>query len=209
MNKKKKMANVWNDGVVQLRLRQCKSSTALMNRIIDLMQAQEESISVLLTRPQRPQTMEMDITGYDVTHMGERMRDVRRMETIADRIHNAIRNSIYNERTRAQTTQTRGLSDTQISNCTRTTLYSNIVSPVNRECPITQEPFEDEDTVMQIDSCGHIFKKESLLLWFSSGTCCPLCRVDLRRQRARDEDPDSRETFEVHIQGTRNEILPL
>lgn len=195
------MANVLNDGVLQLRLRQCQSSTALMNRIIDLMQAQEESISVLLTRPHRPQTMEMDTTDYDVRHI--------RLMTMADRVHNALRNSIYHERTRARTTQTRGLSDTQISNCTRTTLYSNIVSPVNRECPITQEPFEDEDSVMQIDSCGHIFKKESLLMWFSSGTCCPLCRVDLRRQLARDEDPDSRETFEVHIQGTRNEILPL
>ena len=36
-----------------------------------------------------------------------------------------------------------------------------------------------------------------------------LCRVDLHRPRSRNVDPDSSDTFEVHIHGTQSATLPL
>lgn len=72
-----------------------------------------------------------------------------------------------------------GLSNTEISNLTTSTLFGNIISPVNIECPIAQETFSDDDEVIQINTCKHIFKRESLLSWLTTGSCCPLCRVNL------------------------------
>ena len=72
-----------------------------------------------------------------------------------------------------------GLSISQISSVTNTTSYGNIISPVNIACPITHEPFDDNDEVMQINACKHIFKRNNLLTWFRTSTCCPICLIDL------------------------------
>jgi hypothetical protein len=69
---------------------------------------------------------------------------------------------------------------TQIEDATRRTMYSNIVSPRNSECPISLESFNDTDVVIVIRHCGHIFHSEELITWFRSNCRCPVCRYDIR-----------------------------
>jgi hypothetical protein len=71
-------------------------------------------------------------------------------------------------------------TQTQIEAATRTVRYSDIVSPINRACPISLENFNDSDVVTVIRFCGHIFKREELSTWFRSNCRCPVCRYDIR-----------------------------
>jgi hypothetical protein len=59
-------------------------------------------------------------------------------------------------------------------------MYCNIVSPINRSCPISLENFNDTDMVSIIRYCGHIFHTEHLNRWFTSNCRCPVCRYDIR-----------------------------
>ena len=68
----------------------------------------------------------------------------------------------------------------QIETATRRVRYCDIVSPINRSCPISLENFTDSDMVTVIRFCGHIFNTEHLNTWFQSNCRCPVCRYDIR-----------------------------
>jgi hypothetical protein len=69
---------------------------------------------------------------------------------------------------------------TQIEIATRRVRYCDIVSPINRCCPISLENFTDNNMVTVIRFCGHIFNTEHLNTWFQSNCRCPVCRYDIR-----------------------------
>ena len=46
-------------------------------------------------------------------------------------------------------------------------------------CPITRTNFENNDDILKIIHCNHIFKKESLLTWFQTKQTCPICRHNI------------------------------
>lgn len=46
-------------------------------------------------------------------------------------------------------------------------------------CPIARTNFEDNDDILKIIHCSHIFKKESLLTWFETKQTCPICRHNI------------------------------
>jgi len=71
-------------------------------------------------------------------------------------------------------------TQTQIENATRIVRYSDIISPNNNSCPISLEPFRDDDYVSVIRFCSHIFNTEQLNIWFQSNCRCPVCRYDIR-----------------------------
>jgi len=71
-------------------------------------------------------------------------------------------------------------SQTQIETATRRAMYCDIVSPINRTCPISLENFNDSETVSVIRYCGHIFHTEHLNTWFRTNCRCPICRYDIR-----------------------------
>jgi len=71
-------------------------------------------------------------------------------------------------------------TQSQIDIATRRARYGDISSPINRDCPITLETFEDDDIVTMIRHCGHIFQHEGLTRWFRSNCRCPVCRYDIR-----------------------------
>ena len=79
-------------------------------------------------------------------------------------------------------------SNEQIQLATLTTYYSNIVEPLNTNCPITLETFENNSVVTLIKYCGHIFRPESLNNWFSENNRCPVCRYDVRNYTANLDD---------------------
>ena len=72
----------------------------------------------------------------------------------------------------------------QVEAATRRVRYCDIVSPLNRSCPISLEEFNDSDTVSVIRQCGHIFKTDELNTWFRSNCRCPVCRYDIRNYNA-------------------------
>lgn len=57
--------------------------------------------------------------------------------------------------------------------------YSDIINPLNSECPITHDTFLPSDQVLMINSCRHIFKKTSLVSWLIRNQTCPCCRTQI------------------------------
>jgi len=68
----------------------------------------------------------------------------------------------------------------EIANATELVSYSieqhgNVIT-----CPISLDNFNENDTVIRIKTCGHIFNHESLHTWFRTNVNCPVCRYDIR-----------------------------
>lgn len=84
-------------------------------------------------------------------------------------------------------------TQTQIETATRTVQYGDIVSPINRACPISLENFNDTDIVSVIRFCGHIFRRDELNTWFRTNCRCPVCRYDIRNYQPNiyTETPDN------------------
>jgi len=68
----------------------------------------------------------------------------------------------------------------QIESATRVARYGDIVSPLNTSCSISLENFNEDDRVLIIRHCNHIFSNNSLISWFRSSCRCPICRYDIR-----------------------------
>ena len=73
----------------------------------------------------------------------------------------------------------------EINYATREVMFSTLDNPINNVCPISRESFSDDEIVMQIIPCGHIFSRDNLRVWFMSSVNCPMCRYDIRNYRTR------------------------
>jgi F420-0:gamma-glutamyl ligase len=71
-------------------------------------------------------------------------------------------------------------SNEEIDTATKEMKFSEFKSATVGVCTICQEEFEDDDVILEIKGCGHVFKKDCLIKWFSTSACCPLCRHDIR-----------------------------
>jgi len=70
-------------------------------------------------------------------------------------------------------------TEEQIRNSTTRTTFQEIENPINITCPISQIDFSNNDIVLQINHCGHIFSERPLLQWFNRNHCCPMCRYSI------------------------------
>ena len=68
----------------------------------------------------------------------------------------------------------------QIRRATTNTTFREISNPSNLLCPITQQPFDNNDEVTIIDHCRHIFTRRDISEWFGNNVRCPVCRFDIR-----------------------------
>jgi hypothetical protein len=100
-----------------------------------------------------------------------------------------LSNSIdYNTTERQTPPRTESLSRSQIQTATRNIHYTTDLS--YNVCPISLEDFVEDEEVCQIKQCGHVFKKNSIMRWFSaSHVHCPVCRYDLRNYREPTPEP--------------------
>ena len=57
--------------------------------------------------------------------------------------------------------------------------YSEIISPISTSCPITREDFVENDQVIMIRECRHIFKRGAFQRWIQNNHTCPCCRIIL------------------------------
>ena len=114
----------------------------------------------------------------------------RRRPTLRVNRRNAItptptRNTIIQnllETTLYSTSSLNPLTPQDISNNTITTRWIDISSNYNQEmCPISQELFRPNDTVMYTRECGHVFLENHLRTYLETYDYrCPVCRHDLR-----------------------------
>lgn len=79
----------------------------------------------------------------------------------------------------------------QINAAINNPLYGEIETPINTECPITQETFEPTTEVSQIRHCGHVFMRPSLAQWLQRSCVCPTCRYDIRGSNTGNSTPSS------------------
>ena len=70
------------------------------------------------------------------------------------------------------------VSQQQIRLATTSTIYSSALGD-DLICPISMDAIGDGDSVIQIRECGHRFKTEPLLNWFTRNSHCPVCRYDI------------------------------
>lgn len=141
---------------------------------------------------------------YDIFHSSNRASGYDRRTSTIPNIFQRLYGQQTNNRTTSPPVRTGGVglgdfllsfydnvpvypSRDQINNGTRRVLYSNIENPLNSNCPITLENFDDADNVTQILGCGHIFNHESLTSWFRNHVRCPVCRYDIRNYIPRSQ----------------------
>jgi cell fate (sporulation/competence/biofilm development) regulator YlbF (YheA/YmcA/DUF963 family) len=58
----------------------------------------------------------------------------------------------------------------------------------NPTCAIDLGTFENDDDVLQIRECGHVFGRDNLLSWFRRMPSCPICRHDIRENTRTNEN---------------------
>jgi hypothetical protein len=86
------------------------------------------------------------------------------------------------------TAESVGLTAPQIQSSTTNVPYSEDMNETR--CPISLEDFEIGEPVCKIIACGHFFKRQPLMHWFSRNSHCPVCRGDvLRPQTPADNTP--------------------
>lgn len=103
----------------------------------------------------------------------------------------------------------------EIQRATRSVTFSQIINPLNVNCPISLEPFEDNTEVSQIIGCGHIFHTERLNTWFERNVRCPVCRYDIRTRNVQENNetssdeavPPSPETNPQIVDISNNEVV--
>jgi hypothetical protein len=91
-------------------------------------------------------------------------------------------------------------TQSQIESATRRVHYCDISRPLNTQCPISMDDFNDNDMVTVIRHCGHIFQTEHLMNWFRTNCRCPVCRYDIRDYNSNA----STEFFNSNSQNTTN-----
>ena len=87
----------------------------------------------------------------------------------------------------------------QIEIATRRTRYGDITRPVNTTCPISLDAFTDEDNVVMIRHCGHIFKTNEFNSWFGAHCRCPVCRYDIREYTNTTEPGSASANTPAHV----------
>ena len=61
--------------------------------------------------------------------------------------------------------------------------YELIQQPVNDICPITRERINNDQNVLMICKCKHIYNKNSLTSWIKRHNTCPSCRIVIHKNR--------------------------
>ena len=76
------------------------------------------------------------------------------------------------------------------------THYEYVDDPINDICPITRERFYNNQNVLMINNCKHIFNKSSLNLWIRNHNTCPSCRRLIHQHSSQNANDSSAEENE-------------
>ena len=78
---------------------------------------------------------------------------------------------------------------------------------INERCPIDLSVLQDDDPVIKINHCGHIFKRNNIMRWFCLNSKCPVCRFDIRTTRQVAQTDLSRNT--TNSINSSNDNIPI
>ena len=67
-----------------------------------------------------------------------------------------------------------------ITRNTRLVRFNEVTNPLNFDCPISLERFQDNNMLTQIIGCSHLFCTSEITRWFRTNVHCPVCRYDIR-----------------------------
>ena len=68
----------------------------------------------------------------------------------------------------------------QINDSTELLNYTDISNNSQPHCPIDLNPFDNDDSILRIIPCQHIFREMNLRNHFRYSPRCPICRYDIR-----------------------------
>jgi len=98
-------------------------------------------------------------------------------------------------------------TQSQIETATRRVRYCDILQPINTQCPISMEDFNDTDMVTFLRPCGHIFQTASIMNWFRSNCRCPVCRYDIRNYNSNSSTEFLNNSGQNNTQTNRSNLL--
>ena len=91
------------------------------------------------------------------------------------------------------------LTEAQINLSTRIVPYSTEFTETR--CAISLEDFTENEEIMQIIHCGHIFKTANLNNWFRRQNSCPTCRYNLNNyQPPIPNDHEDTQQLEIEVE---------
>jgi len=92
-----------------------------------------------------------------------------------------------------------------ITRNTRSVIFNEVVNPLNYDCPISLERFQDNSVLTQIIGCGHLFCNNEITRWFRTNVHCPVCRYDIRDINNIIQEESIEEPIEEPIEETKEE----
>jgi hypothetical protein len=87
-------------------------------------------------------------------------------------------------------------STIDISNSTTTHIWRDYKNNTTETiCPIDREQFRDNDEILVINNCKHVFKKHNLLKWFETNSECPMCRYNISTTQSQQTNENTLDTI--------------
>jgi hypothetical protein len=97
-----------------------------------------------------------------------------------------------------------------INRNTRSVRFNEVTNPLNYDCPISLERFQDNSVLTQIIGCGHLFCSNEIIRWFRTNVHCPVCRYDIRdidniiQEEETKEEPNQEPVEEPNNRSSRS-----
>ena len=133
-------------------------------------------ISNRLSRPRvtRRESLFNNSTSYSASRIGSRQNSAP-MYSWPNAVSDAL-SLLSFENSTSSFPISNGATAVQIAEGTRRLRYSSIEDPINETCPITREPFQEND-ILQIRNCGHIFTEPDARGGLGHTQCVQFARV--------------------------------
>jgi hypothetical protein len=198
------------------------SSHQSLHSLISLVRQQDDNFYNLLTQPSYTRGYSINTPQPNLNPRFRRNTYTRfgshRSGNISYPSHYTSNNNLVFERVLSGATprsanleNNNQVSAIDILRATECCIFSTIQNPINNYCPISQEEFTANQEVIMIKHCGHLFKQEPLLTWFSNHSTCPYCRYDikeysLQNNLSQDEEEEDQEEDLEEDETTEDEI---
>jgi len=188
-----------DDTVSAEYMRSVAGTRRVMSNVLNIIAQQERTMRTVIANEQRRRSINHvnEQRRHSINHVNEQ----RRHDDFVTLFTHAIASP-------ASTAHSLAPSSADINHATREVLFSTLENPINNVCPISRENFTEDQTVIQIIHCGHIFSRDDLRTWLLSSAHCPMCRYDIRnyrtrinavRERRRQSAPSSNNVTETNM----------
>lgn len=78
-------------------------------------------------------------------------------------------------------------------------MFNEISNPINTRCPILQTDFEENDYVIVLKECNHIFNEHEIQNWLKTNHTCPVCRTNLIQDNSNNSSIRRNRTYRFYL----------